>query len=457
MLWLKLGTTTLSKNTETQMTPKRSKTLKITAIVLAAVILFSSLLYGIYALFFDPYRDANYDVYYYGTPETKSWDTVLTKEEALADLDYAVKMLLRHHQACIDGLPSETQQMCDTVSQNMPATVTLLQFFRDLSSIFSTLHDSHSQVLFLGNTQYITDAVFYYDEDNVAVHGGQVVAEINSVDVDVLWESYLQLYSNETDSYAKNQFLQLLLNKNHLTILGVDTSDGITLTYANGETSHHEFYDEFPQAEQPTEQLPFVYYDILTESDAAVLTLDQCEPNDFYQETVKNFFTEVKQNSIGNVIVDLRANGGGDSAVLDIFLKYLPYEKYDAGYWYQKYGAFNVRFSAENKRIDRDKSLTFDGNVYILSSIYTWSSATNFVAAMKYNNFAQIVGEQSGNLQVYGELLSYSMPNSQIAFTVSNKKYFLGDTPGNYTYTLPDYPSDSVDALDTALEVIKGK
>jgi hypothetical protein len=447
------------------MTSKRSKTIKITAIILAAIILFSALLYGIYAMFFDPYRDANYDVYYYGTPETKSWDAVLTKEEAEADLDYAVEMLLRHHQACIDGLPSETQQVYDSVSQNMEGSVTVLQLFRLVSSIFSTLHDSHSQVIFLGDTQYITDATFYFDQrGNVVLkgtrHDGEIVTHINRIGVAELFYNYRQLYFYETNAasdYPRQQFLQLLLNKNHLTILGVDTSDGITLTYANGATSHHEFYDAFPQAEQPTEQLPFVYYDILADNDAAVLTLDACEPNDFYQQTVKNFFTDVKQDGINNVIVDLRTNGGGDSAVLDIFLKYLPYERYDAGYWYQKYGTFNVRFRAENKRINRDKSLTFDGNVYILSSIYTWSSATNFVAAMKYNNFARIVGEQSANLQIYGELLSYSMPNSQIAFTVSNKKYFLGDTAGNYTYTLPDYPCDSIDALDKVLEVIKGK
>lgn len=50
--------------------------------------------------------------------------------------------------------------------------------------------------------------------------------------------------------------------------------------------------------------------------------------NDSYREILKSFFTEVKDLSISYLAVDLRNNAGGNSQVINEFLRSLDVERY---------------------------------------------------------------------------------------------------------------------------------
>ena len=56
--------------------------------------------------------------------------------------------------------------------------------------------------------------------------------------------------------------------------------------------------------------------------------LSLCVYDQGYTQFVRTMFQDIRDNGIENIIVDLRGNPGGNSAVVDEFLKYLDIEEY---------------------------------------------------------------------------------------------------------------------------------
>lgn len=84
------------------------------------------------------------------------------------------------------------------------------------------------------------------------------------------------------------------------------------------------------------------------------------------------------------------------------------------------------RILAENKNITYEnlqKEQVFSGNLYVLTDIWTYSSAMDFAMLIADNGLGVIVGQPSGNLpDGYRDCLSFQMPNSRLAISVSYKK-----------------------------------
>ena len=110
----------------------------------------------------------------------------------------------------------------------------------------------------------------------------------------------------------------------------------------------------------------------------------------------------------------------------------------------------------------------FQGNLFLLTSGRTFSSAADFTAVIKDYQFGTIIGEETGGLrQCFGDVLSFTMPGTGINFGVSFK-YFYAPVPeiGDDRHgTVPDieldndiladYSHENDPALAFALDYIK--
>ena len=199
-----------------------------------------------------------------------------------------------------------------------------------------------------------------------------------------------------------------------------------------------------------SEPKPFVYYEIDADKNLAVLTLNSCRFNDEYIGCLKTMFTEIRQNGIDNVAVDLRNNGGGNSLVANEFIKYLDVESFKTATYKWRFGMFTLTSGDGIIQNERYEDLLFGGNVYILTSSDTFSSAMLFAQYIKDNRLGKIIGAAPGlPASHYGEIATFVLPNSKLQFSVSTKFMWRADKESADSHVSPDIPCKAEDALQT--------
>ncbi|MGE5587781.1 MAG: S41 family peptidase [Clostridia bacterium] len=213
--------------------------------------------------------------------------------------------------------------------------------------------------------------------------------------------------------------------------------------------------------------------------------LDECNNTREYRRAVDEFFAAVRKDGVERIAVDLRRNGGGDSMVVGAFLKYLPYTYGDLrapsrstrhspqlarqrGLWLRLFAwvgetFFNGRWLPYPIQPRAAADELFRGEVYVLTSWRSFSSAVDFAAILSDNRLAQVVGAPTGGTPTeYGDTLSFTMPNTGWRFTVSTTRFARPDPardPADALY--PDIPvstavQDVREGRDPVLEWLRG-
>lgn len=397
---------------------------------------------------------------------SKAYNETVSGNEAKQDLDYAMKYLEKCHPALIHGLPSDISEKYRETSEELSQldTITVNALSAKIQQIFSMLSDGHTYAaLNLPDRHYLKE-IYSHNE------AGDILIKVNGKTIGELFEEKSDLYSFEAESYG------LVCMKNDMGLgtaegldyLGISVSQGVVFTYETKDGEEKDFtyyeedfilYDEYLRYNNieafDSEQKTFVYYEIQKERSLALLTLDSCKYNNEYINCLKEMFTEVKALGIENVCVDLRNNGGGSSLVANEFIKYLDVPSYkDIGcVW--RLGCFEAEFEGGETVNPRYSELLFDGNVYLLTSYFTFSSAMDFTQYIIDNGLGTVIGEPCGNSpNSYGEITMFKCPNSQIYFQVSTKNWTRIDMSNTDLLLQPDILCEADEALDKALEII---
>jgi hypothetical protein len=201
-------------------------------------------------------------------------------------------------------------------------------------------------------------------------------------------------------------------------------------------------------------------------------------------------FKTINQKQIKNLIIDIRYNGGGNSALGNELFQYIspvPFQQWGQTtvkyskerYNFYKYHireyflpdisdtALNILIgdkpfgTIETKPADslislRYNKLRFSGNKYLLTSNYTFSSAASFAYAFKYFKMGTIIGEETGEPVVcFGDIIYQFLPNTGLQYSVSHKKFYQYGATDNYFHgTIPDYIISDDRALNYTLKLI---
>lgn len=326
-------------------------------------------------------------------------------------------------------------------------------------------------------------AAFCYPPDNYylkdrGLHdlAGNSLVAVNGISTEDIFRQNKALYSYESESYAMTALTNDLTTTMGLDYLGMEIGDEIVYTYetVSGERadvvyypidflapSAYRVYNRIHSGSINTDSAQndtFVYYSIDEESSLAMLTLNSCKYNDEYIQCVKDMFTEVKNKNIQNVCVDLRRNPGGNSFVANEFIKYLDVDQYDDVGMIWRLGFFEITSSNNVIKNKKYENLTFYGNVYVLSSYGTYSSAMAFVQYIKDNHLGTIIGEPPGNApNCGGEVARFKCPNSGIIFQVSTKYYQRIDRDSTDLLLQPDIICNKAEAVDKLMELLRTK
>ncbi|MBO7336393.1 MAG: hypothetical protein J6U42_05590 [Lachnospiraceae bacterium] len=435
---------------------KGKKALIKVCIVIAAVALLAVGLFVLYKTCFDPFRGRVKNWVY-----SKNLDEKLTSEEITEDLDDLIKRLRARHPAWLeDGNEKVTAveaQYKDEIAKLSGMTeASVLYEWQAASRILNKLGDGHTVVYGELETPLYIDDVTELRQYGIPVR-------INGEECSAVLDRFLRLFQYEMKERAELIFAQnVSANKAYLEYCGVDVSDGVTYTYlVDGEEKdvHYSFVpvNEIKGYSPSSNNRSFVNYEIDKDRKVGIFELDECNYNDEYRKTLKAFFEEVSANGIESVIVDLRDNGGGNSAVADEFIHYLDADKYYRLPMDIRYGNLLIKF--KNKLIKNKKlEPRFSGDVYILTSTNTFSAAKDFTMLVKDSGLGTVVGEPSGNLpDSYGDSINFMLPNSRLYYSMSFKRWFRIDETKRGLPLEADVPCKESEALDVALELIENK
>lgn len=394
-------------------------------------------------------------------------DTVLTTKDALEDLEYAMYYLDKLHPAFYTGVPNEVQQRYEEVLSdiNEMETISVCELSQKIEYIFSVMRDGHSYVKFQAKDPHYMKDIYKFNQNNC-----RFVA-INGFELPDLLKQTQDLYSYEMESWQLKLLDNDLASAEGLQYLGFSTNDGITYTYESedGVRTDHTYYtedfivyDEYVKYNQIEENdqrnIPFVSYEIDKENDLAILTLNSCIYNEEYKACVKEMFTEIKEQEIHNVAVDLRSNGGGDSRVADEFIRYLDVDTWENGRFEWRFGWFKIPSGSTTMTNDKYIDLTYTGDVYLLTSTKSFSSAMLFSQYIKDNDIGVIIGEAPGNTpNGYGDIAVFTLPNSQLYMQLSTKEFFRVNQENASNLVEPDIPCERNDTVAILYETIAEK
>jgi hypothetical protein len=161
-----------------------------------------------------------------------------------------------------------------------------------------------------------------------------------------------------------------------------------------------------------------------------------------YKALLAEIFAQIKSSGAKTLIVDLKDNTGGSSALGDALLDMFndkPYKHFSSRW--KKSLQYIERMKSQNAPIPDyylnlkpgeiyassprivkpgENPLRFKGKVYVLSGRNTFSSGQMFLALVKDNKLATIIGEETNEPACYaGELYPFNLPNSRLRVTLS--------------------------------------
>lgn len=415
------------------MKRKMKKPLKITLIILASVIALAGVLFGVYSIFLNPYRGTD------GSVITAPLDTALTLEQAQTDLDFTYERICERHPAWLDGSDELCARVHDIYIAEREALtdgMTVLELWQSCSRIAAAIGDGHTWVLSMpSERRYIDDFSALRDV---------TVTHIDREPIEDIFARFREIYPCETDSYARAVFSgSIVYSEDYLAWCGVDVSDGVTFTLedAQGESGEHHFSFVLPEDSGESEYV-LCSWEIDEEHSIGLFDLNSCECSDVYLDSLEAFFAEVEKAGCSTVVVDLRGNGGGNSLVANEFLRYIDVESYREWDYAMRIGDMLIWDEAE-VRPNRRHDNAFSGDVYVLTDVYTYSSAMDFAMIIGDNGIGQIVGEASGNMpDSYGDCLYFALPESGLRLSVSYKKWTRIDSEKSGQPLEPHIPCD---------------
>ncbi len=225
---------------------------------------------------------------------------------------------------------------------------------------------------------------------------------------------------------------------------------------------------------------------IMDDRKVAVMNFDACLDVKGMQVFADSMFTVLREQSIKDLIIDVRYNGGGNSNVGDVLLKYIapkPFAQFGktlvkvtpttialTGNRYEKplplegvgEGAnatapdVSTSVSVASFKEPLPEAQRFAGNVYLLTSHTTFSSASTFAWAFKEAGCGTVIGEETGGMSVhYGDVIGFRLPNSGLSVNVSHKRFWLPGADENDIHgVIPDIICPQDEALEKALQMV---
>ncbi|MFD3156939.1 S41 family peptidase [Haloimpatiens sp. FM7330] len=374
----------------------------------------------------------------------------MTPQQMKEDIDYLVNTLKNVHPKTYNGFDKSQQNIIKNAYKKVKTSMKAENFYFVANEIICSFKDAHTSLNMDINKKdriiympliWLHDGL-YIKKDTDKLKKGDEVISIGGKRISDLLDKLWKVIPAENSQWVKVIGSNNLIKEPYLRYLKVVKNNYVDIKI---ERKGKKLSVSLPLVDskdivknQKYTTEDWVSYSLDKENSLGVFKLNICKNDNHYKEALNNFFETISENKIENIAVDLRNNTGGNSSVVDEFMHYLDVDSY------MSFGSY-VRYSKEaakqrgyrietgydsykNKEIKNKKvknnNLIFKGNVYVITSPKTFSSANWFTLIFKDNNIGKIIGEPTGNQpSCYGDILTFQLPNSGFRFNVSYKKF----------------------------------
>lgn len=422
------------------------------------------------------------------------------------DLDTLVKYIEQTHPNPYYRYPkTDFYKAVDSVKRSITSPLNKVDFYFKAESLLAKLEDGHTDFHIMKDYNSGNPFVIPYNfklitappflictgvQPNIApqIPTGAAIVSLNGIPAQKISNDVIDLNTGEDRPFraefgaSRFGFYLEALYKAHGKYTIVYKNGAVTQTvYIKGIRKKES--DQFVSKSTTTSQSNFSLR-VLEKDKTAIIDFRSFDW-DGYKPFIDSAFKVIKERGISNLVLNLIGDEGGDSDVGDDLFQYIygkPFRQYDVSI--EK----NSRFLKErlkehrvNKPLDSadmallakpngqldtvkypniipgDNPLRFDGKVYLLINIQTYSSASDFAQCFKYYKRGTVIGEETGGLvKSYGDIVPARLPNTQLEISISSMLYNdIGTGENDWHGVVPDVKCDPEKALDKALELIR--
>lgn len=376
------------------------------------------------------------------------------------DLEFLIGKVLSVHPATVEGPAAELAAAIDGARRAIAEPMSQQAFWLVANRIIASLHDAHSSMAPPRSARPLALPLDWLEDGLVATRDldplerGDRVVSIGGLDEAALLHGVRAVVPAENDHWLRAQGSVRLRDPAFLKLLGVEVGASVEVVVErNGEALAVEVGAASGPIDPPR-PAHWVRWTLDADSGLAVIAIDRCVFDEYYERRVRRFFELVAEHGIGRIAIDLRENSGGNSRVCDEFLRYVAVDEYRtysaavretedscAQRGYERELGFH-RYGPQVKKNQPAEGIEpFAGKLLALTSKRTFSSGSWFAVILRDNDLGELVGEPTGGAPSgYGDILTFSMPNSSIGFSVSYKDWMRPAQAAGHEATLePDH------------------
>ncbi len=376
---------------------------------------------------------------------------------------------------------------------SLPDSVSVQELYKRVAPIVAMIGDGHTNVFFPFNDVFTKEtkvlpvsvdvlnnkSIICRNSLDTIIPNGAVILSINGVPAEMIVDSMLPFVAGEKEHFKISRINSSFYGLYHM-LYPADSFEIVYRMPDSGKTSRITY--EATAFEEIIKQSPKKQTDALNEPYSFTIDKDKnVAVMDFrsFQDIPKmelfadSMFRELHSQNISNLIIDIRNNGGGNSSVGDVLLRYIspepfvqmdkaltritPFTKKLMG---MKDGMpyFSISEVSPSSYIEprTEDEGYYNGNVYLLISNKTFSSAGSFAWVFKECGMGKVLGEETGGMNVcFGDVLGYKLPVSGLQCSISYKRFWQFRADENDIHgTIPDVEVPASDALVKALEII---
>ncbi len=427
-------------------------------------------------------------------------DSLYFRSDLIADLESLKQELLKSHPNPFEFCDENYfNKVYEASTYAIEERTSLAEYSLIVANLLNTLRDSHTaidygqllELQFSGNGCFLPLALERVADTRVRllvrrdweglITPGSELVSVNGIGKDALFKHAMNYACIEGDAdEAKKAVATSILmicaglkhpyaKENSVRVIDYESGDTVEVRLKGFQRK--EFYRERYRKE--VEEHPFpVDLEFDDEHNLAILKVSTFAPSGShkYRKRIEESFASIKEGSYGNLVIDLRNNGGGSSAMVEYLYSFLDTSGYNtpsnvigrnstlassrSRLMYSTLGdIITFLFFARNEDVQSFRhfaqlplgavdtvyfnrptkqipELIYKGNCFVLINGLTASAAVDFTNAFKQRRRGAIVGQQClGPVTgTWGNPASFTLQRSGLRVSIATIRYNYDDT-----------------------------
>lgn len=439
-----------------------------------------------------------------------SQKVLISREKAINDIDTMQKYIEKiHPNAYAYKSKNIIDNLYERVKSKIADSISIYELYNYASFITANYGDGHLSVIFPNNWNSENHLVIPFTieisnkkvlvkriiDRNVIYENSEII-KINGIPIDVIIDTMIVSRSGEALHFKKEMVKYYFPNLLY-SIYGFENKFEVQFKQNNTIKTHvlegidyKNYLKMLNGDDYNTLDFSAKFF---KEKNICLIDFREFSDLERFKTFLDTVFYKIKRDSIKNLIIDIRNNSGGNSVLGDELFQYISktdFTQYDKtilkvsshlkSLWTSYYLPQGVIDSITVDKLlklpngiivrtdtvfndDDDETIKlnaisnrFYGNVYVLISNFTFSSAADFAWCFKHYNIGKVIGEETGGWGLcYGDNVYTELPNSRLPINVSCKLFYnIGATEASTHGVIPDFQVKSEDALEYAIKII---